>query len=199
MVRFVRLFVVAAVVLVTGIANAQDCATAAAPQCGGTCAVFTDVCQADFSSGAAVCGCVPAQALTIKKLSIKLNFAKPSSDSIQLQGTLEVPSDFDPAGATVVVDVGGVIRSFTLDEKGKSKVDYDQAQIKKPKDGLSKYAVKIAKGSFSTTLADEGLTDTTVKDFATEVGVGLDVNAAKLRKLQPQLYTAKQGKSGKTK
>jgi len=200
MVRFVRFFTVVALVLVTGIANAQDCATAVAPQCGGgVCAVPGDVCRPDLSTGVPACACVPTLPLGVTNLSIKLNFAKPSLDSIQLKGTVEVAPDFDPAGATVVVDVGGVVKGFTLGDKGKVKVGTDSVQIKKPKDGVSKFSVKFAKGSFATTLQDEGLVNETVSDVAVSVGTEVQLNGVIYKKLQPQTYKAKQGKTGSAK
>ena len=141
----------------------------------------------------------------VTKLQIKLNFAKASMDGIDLKGTLAVPDGFSPAGATLQVSVGGVVKSFTLDTKGKAKVGTDQAQVfVKKKRGLvlaqdAKLTVKFAKGSFASSLLDEGLVDATVTDAPVTIPVEVVMNATTYAKAQPQVYTAKQGKTGKTK
>ena len=141
----------------------------------------------------------------VTKLQIKLNFAKASMDGIDLKGTLAVPDGFSPAGATLQVSVGGVVKSFTLDAKGKAKVGTDQAQVfVKKKKGLvlaqdAKLTVKFAKGSFASSLLDEGLVDATVTDAPVTIPVEVVMNATTYAKAQPQVYTAKQGKTGKTK
>ena len=65
----------------------------------------------------------------VSKLGIKLNLAKPSLDSIGLKGTLAVPAGFSAAGATLEVSIGGVVKTFTLDAKGKTTVGTDKAQL----------------------------------------------------------------------
>lgn len=203
MVGIIRVIAVSVFVLVAGIAGAQDCATSTAPACAETCP-GTAVCRSDDSAGVPVCECVATVDLNVTKMSIKLNFKKAASDSIQLQALVDVPVGFDPTGVKVVVDVGGVIRSFDLDAKGKAKIGNDQAKflIKKPKNGVppaAKFAVKFAKGDFVAKLADEGLTNTTVSDLPVTIDVTVDIGDIYLRKLVPQIYTAKQGSTGRTK
>lgn len=141
----------------------------------------------------------------VTKLQIKLNFAKSSMDGIDLKGTLAVPDGFSPAGATLQVTIGGVARSFTLDTKGKAKVGTDQAQVfvKKKKSLVlaqdARLTVKFAKGSFAESLADEGLADATVTEAPVTIPVEVVMNGTTYAKAQPQLYSAKQGKTGKTK
>ena len=50
-------------------------------------------------------------------------------DVIDLKGTLAVSDGFSPAGATLQVSVGGVVKSFTLDAEGKAKIGTDQTQV----------------------------------------------------------------------
>jgi len=140
-------------------------------------------------------------ALSVSKMIIKLNFAKPDSDKIGVKGLLDVPADVAVEGLRVIVDVGGVVKTFTLDAKGKSKSGGDAFALKKPKSGASKFALKLIKGSFSASLADEGLADITVADLPVTVTVALTVNDNPAALTVPvQLsYTAKAGKTGKTK
>jgi hypothetical protein len=158
-------------------------------------------------------GVCVAPPLGVGKLTISLNFAKPAADVIALSGTLPVPDGFTAAGAQVVVDVGGVVKSFTLDAKGRAKVGSDEVSISvKRKRGVvvaqdARLSVRFAKGTFAPQLQDEGLVDPLANGaplgskFEGPVSIGLrvDVNGAVYEKTQPQTYTAKAGKTGKTK
>lgn len=141
----------------------------------------------------------------VSKLGIKLNFAKSSADSIGLKGTLAVPADFAVAGATLEVSIGGVVKTFTLDAKGKAQVGDDKAQLTvKAKKGVvlaqdAKLNVKFGKGSFAAALVDEGLVDATVKDIAVIMPVEIKLNDTMYALAQAQTYTAKAGKTGKAK
>lgn len=141
----------------------------------------------------------------VSKLAIKLNFQKPSMDSIGLSGTLAVPDGFSRGGATLEVSIGGIVKSFTLDAKGKAKVGTDQAQLSvKKKKGVvlaqdARLALRLAKGSFASSLVDDGLANATVKDVAVTVPVEIKLNGTMYAKAQSQTYTAKQGKTGRTK
>lgn len=192
-----------ALTAVTGLARAQDCTTAGAPTCDGTCLVGF-ICVADL--GGLGCACVEGAPLDVTKLQIKLNFAKPDKDSVSLSAVVPIPADFVVDGKSVVVDVGGVVRSFTLDAKGKGETpDGAKASLKvKAKNGVvaaqgSKLAIKMTKGSFASSFTDEGLTDTTVEDTPVTVAVQVTVDSANYKKAQPQLYKATQGKTGKAK
>lgn len=141
----------------------------------------------------------------VSKLAIKLNFAKPALDNVGLKGTLAVPAGFAVAGATLEVSIGGVVKTFTLDAKGKAKVGTDQAQLTvKAKKGIvaaqdAKLSIKLTKGSFAASLSDEGLVDATVTEVAVTMPVEIELNDTMYAKAQPQTYKAKQGKSGSAK
>ena len=141
----------------------------------------------------------------VSKLAIALNFAKPSRDSISLKGTLAVPAGFSAAGATIQASIGGVVKTFTLDAKGKAKVGGDQAGLSvKAKRGVvlaqdAKLNIRFSKGSFASSLVDEGLGNATVTDVAVLVPVEIKLNDTMYAKAQPQKYSAKQGKTGRTK
>jgi hypothetical protein len=141
----------------------------------------------------------------VSKLAVKLNFAKPLHDSIGLKGTLAVPDGFAVAGATLDVSIGGVVRTFTLDAKGKAEVGTDKAHLAvKAKKGVvlaqdAKLSIKFSKGSFASSLSDEGLVNATVADVAVSVPVEIKLNDTMYAKTQPQTYTAKAGKTGSAK
>ncbi len=144
-------------------------------------------------------------ALSVSKMSIKLNFAKAGQDGITLTallaGVLPTTPDFDPTGLSVVIDVGGVVRAFTLDEKGKSKIGYDQIALKLVrKSGVvlgHQVTVKIARASLAADLADEGLIDATVTNEPRSVQVRVATAGTDNAVQSPLVYKAKQGKSGK--
>jgi hypothetical protein len=144
-------------------------------------------------------------ALTVSKMSIKLNFAKPAQDSITmtglLVGVLPTTPDYDPTGLAVSIDVGGVVRVFTLDAKGKSKINYDQVVVKLVrKHGVAvghQVTAKIARASLATDLADEGLTDVTVTNEPRAVQVRVSTSGIPNAAQVQLLYKATQGKSGK--
>jgi hypothetical protein len=204
MIGIVRVVAVCVFALVTGFANAQNCASSAVPICGGTCP-SDSVCRNDGSTGVPACACVIAEELAVAKLSVKLNFKKPASDGIQLQALVAIPDGYSPTGDPVVVDVGGVVKSFVLDEKGKAKTDTEQVKLAVKKSGGAvlaqdaKLTVKFKKGSFAAELADEGLVDATVEEVPVEIDVVVDAAAKPRRKLVALPYTAKQGSSGRTK
>jgi hypothetical protein len=141
----------------------------------------------------------------VSRLAIRLDFAKPSRDSIGLRGTLAVPAGFSAAGATLEVSIGGVVKTFTLDAKGKAKVGTDQAQLTvKAKRGVvaaqdARLSVKLSKGSFASSLVDEGLVNATVADVAVTMPVEIELNGKMYASAQPQTYKAKAGKTGSAK
>lgn len=141
----------------------------------------------------------------VSKLGIKLNFGKPANDSIGLKGTLAVPDGFAVGGATLEVSIGGVVKTFTLDAKGKATVGTDQAKLTvTAKKGVvaaqdAKLSIKLTKGSFASSLSDDGLVDATVTNVALSVPVEIEFNGTMYAKTHAQTYTAKTGKSGATK
>ncbi|MFN8642288.1 MAG: hypothetical protein U0802_11770 [Candidatus Binatia bacterium] len=141
----------------------------------------------------------------MKKLSIKLSFASVGNDAIKLTGTLPIPNGFPVDGARVVVDVGGVIKSFTLDAKGKAAVGDDKVALAvRAKGGVvlaqdAALSAKFKKGTFADKLVDEGLTNRTVSDLPVTVSVQVDVGPVVYTSSPTLTYTAKAGKTGKAK
>src|SRR5262249_27897955 len=147
------------------------------------------------------------------KSSIKLNFAKQApgdkhADTITFAGTVAVPTNFVVENQKVVIDVGGVAATFTLDKKGSSKTPVGTVKVSvKAKKGVvsaqtSKYAVTLSKGAFAAALADEGLVGTAdIKKPAKSVQILTTVifNNTILQKVQVLDYTAHKDKSGAAK
>jgi PKD repeat protein len=107
------------------------------------------------------------QNLSVLKMSIKLNFAKPGNDAISMSGTLQIPAGIALNNQEVYLDIGGAMLSFTLNEKGVSPKGNNlfAVSVKSKKGAIgaqtAKYAVKLMKGSFATALAANGLGQTT--------------------------------------
>lgn len=146
------------------------------------------------------------ETLDVLKARIKINFAIAGKDLILVQGTLAVPAGFSVAGAQVTVDVGGVVKTFTLDEKGRSPRANDTFKIKiKAKKGVveaqvSKFVLKCKLGDFDTQLHDEGLRGhSTVKKAARSVPIIVLWNGKVYQVTRGMLYTAKAQKKGSAK
>ncbi|MCY3021676.1 MAG: hypothetical protein NTW87_21910 [Planctomycetota bacterium] len=147
------------------------------------------------------------QQLILTKMSAKLNFTgRVDGDSISLSGTLPVPANFVVANQQVILDVGGVMRTFTLDLKGRSTpkgVDTFQIRVKSTKGTVlaqtAKFTAKLTKSTFSSKLADEGLVGTAdAKGVTRTVPVIIIFNQALYEVDRVQLYYAKANKNGRT-
>ncbi len=132
-------------------------------------------------------------------LAAKLNFAKTTlNDSLTFSATLDIGTA-TLAGQTVVVDVGGIVKSFTLDAKGKSTTK--GLTMGKPKNGSTKLILKLTKATLAASLSDEGLTG----DADIKTAVSKTVNAIVLfnngfyAATKTVSYTAKKGLSGSAK
>ena len=143
--------------------------------------------------------------LTVKTLSIKLNFAKANSDSFSLVGSLPVPAGFSPKGKTVQLIIGTLTRTYTLDAKGSSKSGSDSFKITfKSKKGVvaaqtSTFTIKGSKGSYLTSLAGTGIANVNAKSLPVHVPILLNFNDLVYGKSQPQSFSAKAGKTGSSK
>jgi hypothetical protein len=132
----------------------------------------------------------------IIRAAIKLNFRKPTaiSDSIQLSGAIPQLVGFAPANVQVTVDVGGVVRTFTLGAKG---ISLDKALKINPKTG--KFSLRM-KGSFAAKLEDEGLHNST--ELRHEVTVPIFILAGNIGwygESRRMLYNSKEDRSGSAK
>ena len=140
------------------------------------------------------------------KMAIGLNFAKDNLDSISVSGAIAVPAGFSADQKSVVVDVGGVVKTFKLNSKGMVKLGNDTFKLvvktknKQVPAQDAKFSAKFSKGSFKSKLADYGLTgEADVKNQSENINLSLLLTTGGLQGVVPQSYTAKQGKTGKTK
>jgi hypothetical protein len=117
---------------------------------------------------------------------------KPSSDSLNLMGELPVPDDFELAGQTVTFDIGGVMRSFTFDEKGNAK----GLKLSRPKTGLAKFALRLMRTDLGEDLSAAGVeTDADIKNAEWEISVKILFNNAIYEESLPIHYSARKGRA----
>lgn len=129
------------------------------------------------------------------KLSVKLDFKNTGNDRLSLSGTLPVPTGFNIAGQSVIVNIGGIIRTIALDAK-KSLFKLGKPSTKT---GLAKFALTLIKDRFQASLADEGLSNTTQTDSVVKIPTQVLLNGTLYSKSSNLLYNATMGKSGATK
>jgi uncharacterized repeat protein (TIGR01451 family) len=94
-----------------------------------------------------------------QKHKVKLRFDRVGKDKISVKvNGLVLRDDFDPAGADVVLDVGGNVLARTLDAKARFRDGVDSVRLKQRKrDGSWKLRYKRRSGDFAGDLLDEGL------------------------------------------
>ncbi len=124
------------------------------------------------------------QSFSPAKLQIKLNFAKANNDSLTVSGTLPLAAGFAPSGQSMTVDVGGVIRTFALDGKGKSVLPAGETlklRFKTVKGAVpaqfAPFTVAIARSALAASLTDEGLLNASIKSPVTVPAIILFTNA----------------------
>lgn len=139
-------------------------------------------------------------ALAADKLSIKMSFAKPLKDACSAKGRLtELDAAFAIANAAVSVEVAGVRKTWTLDEKGKAKTIDGTVRFKLSKKLGWTFTAKFAKGDYAATWDASGLTDGDFKNAPRSVTVIVEVGGAAYGQDRDVLYTAKTGKTGRAK
>lgn len=139
-------------------------------------------------------------ALAADKVALKLNFGKPLNDACSAKGRLtELDTAFVAANAEVSVEVAGVRKTWTLDDKGKAKTLDGTVRLKLSKKLGWTFTAKFAKGDYAATWDDAGLTDGDFKNAPHTVTVIVEVGGAAYGQDRDVLYTAKTGKTGRAK
>jgi hypothetical protein len=151
--------------------------------------------------------------LTLSKLEVKLNFTHTGGDAISLSGALQIPAGLVVSGQSVLIDVGGVIKIFTLDIKGNGHAASGYPALTSPTNDRFKLHIKLTKekvlkqnapftaqfnkGTFGNLLSDEGLLGTaTVKKAKRTVPVVILFNVQIFEASPAVLYSAKAQKTG---
>jgi Tol biopolymer transport system component len=92
------------------------------------------------------------------KLAIKLNFARESSDSLKLSAIL--PSATQLSG-DAIIDVGGIVRRYTINEKGRSSPA--GLRLNMPRNKLPKLSLSLTRTELAALFGDQGLLNQTLK------------------------------------
>ena len=158
----------------------------------------------DMNSAAAV----PAlqDSLSVDKVQLKLNFAKPAKDSLQVVSRLTLPTTFVPNGSTAGVQFGPVAKaSLALDSKGRSPKGSSVIAVKSAAKGSSSIVVTLTvrNEDLATVLATSGFTNSTVAgdNLVVPVAVAITTNGSTtVYSSQVAVkYKATQGKNGSAK
>jgi hypothetical protein len=145
----------------------------------------------------------PAQEMFVTKLAVKLSFKKAGGDSIQMAGRLPINAGQAISGVNAVLDVGGIVRTFTL-TKGAAKLDADSIKFSiKQSNGetptqVSTFTVKFSKGNFLAPLAPLGFTNEDVAGVGVTIPFYLIFDGKYFTSTVNQRYFAKKNSSGKT-
>jgi hypothetical protein len=138
---------------------------------------------------------VDASSPAVTRLRIGLNFAAPGNDSIRLLTWLGLAQGFSPSGQRIIINVGGVVKSFVLDAKGGAKEGNDIVKLSaRGRASTKKCTISFRKGTFAAAFADEGLANASIAKAARPVLVTVIVGGQKFEVLVPQAYTAISGK-----
>ncbi|HYF48276.1 MAG TPA: fibronectin type III domain-containing protein [Planctomycetota bacterium] len=121
-----------------------------------------------------------------------LSYTTTSRDTIAAAGTLDEP--FDPAGATVSVDVNGAVATFTLDARGRGKSGTSTFTYSK-KTGIFKVVLKNQ--SVASIWAAAGIIDMQAASGTMGLNVVLTINGEEYEGPVDVNLVARPGKSGK--
>ncbi|HYG73908.1 MAG TPA: putative Ig domain-containing protein, partial [Planctomycetota bacterium] len=137
--------------------------------------------------------------LAAPKLSVKMDFTALEKDSLTLTGSLPLPGGFTAPGQRMVVDIGGVIRSVTLDRRGAyTSVDKKtsmklNARKPSPAGVNGKYSIKL-RGTFRQQLSDEKIDNAPATKSPRDVILIILVSEVAYEKTTTILYSTKNNK-----
>jgi len=98
------------------------------------------------------------------KIKARLTFTNAAKDTLTFTGGIPIAENSLVDKQVISVDIGGVIRSFTLDAKGRAKTGSDSLKLRVKTANnvvsaqIAKFNIKVSNADFDTLLADEGLT-----------------------------------------
>jgi len=137
---------------------------------------------------------------TVKALRIKLNFARPANhDGLRLDGVLPLAASFKPLHQRVILDVGGVVQSFELNEKGRSRNNAGVFYVRRKSTVGVTFTARLWMGTLAAALTDEGLVNADLQKAALTVPVTIVIGGVRYQANVPQSYSAKTGQWGRTK
>jgi chitodextrinase len=132
------------------------------------------------------------------KTTIRLNFVNPSADAIVLRTTFVIPEGIALTGQRLDIDLGGVQKSYMLDDKGMARSGGDVIKVasRGKAQRTAKLTAVLLRGNFSAALADEGLTAEVARNKDARVMVTLVFNGTTYQRNQAQKYSNPRGLIG---
>ncbi len=99
--------------------------------------------------------------LDVAKLRVRRNFKRVGRDTLRMTGSLDLPDGVSVSGRAAVLYVGGVVRRFTLDDRGRARDGVGAAlRLKSARtSGGVRVRITLTRQDFGAALDDEGLID----------------------------------------
>ena len=135
----------------------------------------------------------PPSALTISGLSARLNFRHVRGDSLTVTGSLTLPGGFLAAGSAVVLNAGGVVRSYVLNRKGRPKRTRNEL-FRLSSDG--RFVWRLQRATLKAALADEGLTNARANGVRTGALVTVILGGSAFERVERVNWSARADRSG---
>ncbi|HYG75303.1 MAG TPA: putative Ig domain-containing protein [Planctomycetota bacterium] len=139
-----------------------------------------------------------SQAITNTMMTIRLDFTRTNNDYIFLRGRIPFTAAA-PAGTSMIVDIGGVVKTITLDSTGRAQEDEVKRAVLQIRRTGSKrnFLLLLTRGAFATALVDEKLTASQVKGAERKVNVTIILMGVVYKATVSQSYFA-DSKHGRT-
>ena len=129
-------------------------------------------------------------------LRVRLSFVTKNKDVIVLKGAMVRNPGFTPSGKPVVVDIGGVVRTFVLKANAHSSIPDGAFTLSlSGKSAVSPFVIKLT-GDYKAMMATHGLTSEIVKRKRVNVPIGILIDGYLYVANPTQLYTAPSGRFG---
>jgi len=140
------------------------------------------------------------------RLQIFMKFNQSNKDKAKMIGTLNVRNDIVLEGKKVDLNVGGILRNFTLNKSGlaegvTSSGNSFKLYVRKKPAGSTTQNAKFQfnlSGDFRASLADEGIIDADVDRSTKSVRVQITLDGKLYDQTLSVIYSAKLGKGGFT-
>ncbi|MBE7462724.1 MAG: S8 family serine peptidase [Planctomycetes bacterium] len=132
--------------------------------------------------------------LNLTRMQLALNFRYFGRDTAIVQGYLPALSNRNPTGLQVQLNLGGVVRTFTLDYRGRGFSGYDKFYLYTTRGG---YFTLNLRGSFASSWLDEGMVNADCNLTPITMPMSLTVDGVTYSTNRSLRYTARAGRSGK--
>lgn len=133
---------------------------------------------------------------------VHLDFKDSKKDELIFTGELPIPAGFDVKGKVVSIDVGGVVRTFTLSANGDSNPAPDQFKLDIKKVGnnvprqRAQFTATVRGGDVESQLADEKMTSRDASSEPCPVTAALTFDGRTESAVLELIYDAQTGKKG---